>query len=48
MFDGELKGKMKVIINLIKFTEVYDNAIFKVVEIEEDDDQWIWFAKEKT
>ena len=46
ILDGELKAKMKVIINLIKFTEMDDRIIFKIAEIKEDDDRWIRVVKE--
>lgn len=37
---------MKVIINLIKFTEMDDRIICKIAEIKEEDDRWIRFVKE--
>lgn len=45
ILDGELKVKIKVIIDLIKITEVDNYTIWKIEEIKEDEN-WIKLLRE--
>jgi len=44
--DGELKGKMNIIINLIKFTDLKEDVICKVIGIDDSNENWVRFVKE--
>lgn len=46
IFEGELKSKMNIIINLIKFTNLNENEICKVMEIKDANENWVRFIKE--
>lgn len=46
IFNGELKAKMKLVINLIKFTDLDDNTICKIIEKRVDNENWTRFIKE--
>lgn len=45
-FEGQLKAKMNIVINLIKLTNLNENEICKFIEIDEANENWIRFIKD--